>query len=99
MTQVKRPITADDLLTLQAVGDPQISPDAKTVAFVRTTTDTGKNTYRGEIWIVPADSSRPARRFTGGAGNDSEPRWSPDMRLDRLRRNLAWLDKYLKEAP
>ncbi len=95
MTQ-KRPITADDLLTLQLVGDPQISPDAKTVAFVRTITDAEKNIYRSEIWTVPADGSRLPRRFTGGAWNDSEPRWSPDMRLDRLRRNLAWLDKYLK---
>ena len=74
----KRPITAEDLLTLQGVGDPQISPDAGTVAFVRTYTDTEKNTYRGEIWTVPADGSRPTRRFTGGKWNDGEPRWSPD---------------------
>ena len=76
--ETKRPITADDLLTLQIVGDPQISLDAKTVAFVRTTTDMEKNTYRGEIWTVPTDGCRPARKFTGGAWNDGEPRWSPD---------------------
>ena len=78
MTDTKRPITADDLLTLQNVGDPQISPDGKRVAFVRTATDTEKNTYRGEIWAAPADGSRPAHKFTGGKWNDGEPRWSPD---------------------
>ena len=78
MTDTKRPITADDLLTLQGVGDPQISPDGTRVAFVRTATDTEKNTYRGEIWAAPADGSRPARKFTGGKWNDGEPRWSPD---------------------
>lgn len=78
MTQAKRLITADDLLTLQTVGDAQISPDGSQAAFVRTTTDTEKNSYRSEIWRTPADGSRPARRFTGGRWNDSEPRWSPD---------------------
>jgi dipeptidyl aminopeptidase/acylaminoacyl peptidase len=77
MTQ-KRPITADDLLTLQVVGDPQISLDGTHVAFVRTTTDTEKNKYQSEIWTVPADGSSPARRFTGGKSSSSEPRWSPD---------------------
>ena len=77
MTTTKRPITADDLLTLQNVGDPQISPDGARVAFVRTATDMEKNTYRGEIWVAPADGSRPARKFTGGKWNDGGPRWSP----------------------
>ena len=73
-----RSITANDLLTLQIVGDPQISPDGSRVAFVRTTTDTEKNKYRSEIWLVPTDGSHPARRFTGGQSSSSEPRWSPD---------------------
>ena len=47
MTDTKRPITAGDLLTLQGVGDPQVSPDGRRVAFVHTATDMEKNTYRG----------------------------------------------------
>ncbi len=78
MTETKRPITAEDLLTLQNVGDVQISPDGAQVAFVRTITDTDKNKYRSGIWLVPADGSRPPRQFTGGMWNDSSPRWSPD---------------------
>lgn len=78
MTDSKRLITADDLLTLQGVGDPQIPPNGMRIAFVRTATDTEKNTYRGEIWMAEADGSRPARKFTGGKWNDGEARWSPD---------------------
>jgi len=78
MTEAKRSITAEDLLTLQTVGDVQIAPDGAQVAFVRTITDTDKNKYRSGIWLVPADGSRPPRQFTGGPWNDSSPRWSPD---------------------
>ena len=78
MTEAKRPITADDLLTLQSVGDPQISPDGAHVAFVRTIVDRDKNKTRGEIWLVSADGSRAPRRFTGGTDSVGGPRWSPD---------------------
>ena len=77
MTETKRSITAEDVLTLQNVGDVQISPDGTDIVFVRTTTNTDKNKYLSELWRVPADGSRPARQFTSGAGSDSSPRWSP----------------------
>lgn len=78
MTPQKRPITAEDLLSLQGIADPQISPDGRRVAFVRRHVDTEKNKYRSELWAGPADGSAPPRRWTGGAWNDGEPRWSPD---------------------
>lgn len=78
MTETKRLITAEDVLTLQNVGDAQISPDGAQVAFVRTTTDTEKNKYKSEIWLVPSDGSKPPRQFTGGKASASSPRWSPD---------------------
>ncbi len=78
MTETKRPLAADDVLTLQSVGDVQISPDGTDIVFVRTATDHEKNKYRSDLWRVPADGSRPARQFTQGAGSDSSPRWSPD---------------------
>ena len=31
----KRPITAEDLLRLQTVADPQISPDGRKIVFVK----------------------------------------------------------------
>ncbi len=92
MTAIKRPITPDDLLTLQTVSDTQISPDGSQVAFVRSITDREKNKYRNEMWLVPSDGSRPPRRFTGGKWNDSNPRWSPDGT------RIAFVSDRLEEA-
>lgn len=78
MTETKRPITAEDVQTLQNVGDVQISPNGAQVAFVRTVTDTEKNKYQSEIWLVPAGGSHPPKQFTGGQASASSPRWSPD---------------------
>ena len=35
----RRPMTIEDLLVAVRIADPQLSPDSRTVAFVRTTTD------------------------------------------------------------
>lgn len=74
----KRPISADDLFTLQLVGDPQISPDGRQIVFVRRTTDREKNKYVSQLWLVRTDGADKARRLTGGKANVGEPRWSPD---------------------
>jgi dipeptidyl aminopeptidase/acylaminoacyl peptidase len=59
-------------------GDPRLSPDGRTVAFVVTTVDEDENTYPSAIWLVPADGSSKPRRFTFGKRRDASPRWSPD---------------------
>ncbi len=74
----KRPITIDDLFKIKLLGDPQIAPDGKTIAFVQTTTDFEKDKYVSHIWLAPSDASAPPTQFTFGAGKDRAPRWSPD---------------------
>ena len=74
----ERLITARDLFALKFVGDPQLSPDGATVAFVVMTLDEEADDYRSRIWLVPADGSRPPRPLTSGAKADTTPRWSPD---------------------
>jgi|GEM_PF-5645130 len=39
-----------DLLALAFVGDPQLSPDGRQVAFTRTTVDAEHNQYRSQIY-------------------------------------------------
>jgi len=75
----QRPITIDDLLALQWISDPQISPDGRSVVYVQKAADREADTYRSHLWIVPADGG-PARQFTAGPHQDSLPRWSPDGR-------------------
>src|SRR5688500_6137002 len=73
-----RPMTIQDLLGAVRVGDPQLSPDGKQVAYVRTTTDVASGKRNTDIWIVPADGSTAPRLFIGGDKSESTPRWDPD---------------------
>src|SRR5438128_12006703 len=73
-----RPITIQDLLTAVRVGDPQLSPDGRQVAFVRTTTDLASGKRNSDIWVVPADGSGPSRLLIGGDKSENTPRWDPD---------------------
>lgn len=70
----KTPFDAAALLQLQRIGDPQLSPDGKTVAFAVTTPDVPNNKSLHSIWTVPL-AGGPARKLADQA---DRPRWSPD---------------------
>jgi Tol biopolymer transport system component len=73
----KRPIAETDLYKFTWIADPQISPDAQTVAFVQVTVNEKDNKYESALYSVPHDGKSPPRRITGGT-RDTSPRWSPD---------------------
>ena len=73
-------MTIDDLITAIRVSDVQASPDGRAIAFVRTTTDQASGRRDGDIYIVPADGSPPARGLVRGPQAESTPRFSPDGR-------------------
>ncbi len=75
-----RAMNIHDLLTAIRVSDPQVSPDGRSVAFVRTTTDAATGKRNADVWIVPADGSSAARLLIGGDQSENTPRWSPDSR-------------------
>lgn len=68
----------EDVYELTWAGDPRISPDGKTVAFVVSRIDREANEYRSAIYLAPIDRSTPPRRLTAGEKQDAAPRWSPD---------------------
>ena len=76
----QRPMTIDDLIGAVRVADPQVSPDGRSVAFVRTTTTVSTGARNADIWIVAADGSSAPKLLIGGEKTENTPRWSPDGR-------------------
>ena len=73
----KRSITEKDLFDFTWVGDPQISPDGATVAFVMVTVNAKKDGYDTSVWAISAAGGDEPHRLTSGT-RDATPRWSPD---------------------
>ena len=76
-----RAVELADYYRVEAVSGTALSPDGRTVAFVRTVIVEPENRRHSEIWAVPADGSAPPRRLTSPAFSSTAPRWSPDGRL------------------
>jgi dipeptidyl aminopeptidase/acylaminoacyl peptidase len=76
--QTKRPMTPEDVLSLNRASDPQMSPDARRVAFVVNTWDRENDRFNSDVWIV--DEMRQVVRLTSNPRRDDSPRWSPDAR-------------------
>src|ERR1700760_2957032 len=59
-----RPITETDILKFTWIADPQISPDGRTIAFVRVTVNEKENRYETSIFAVAASGGEAPRRLT-----------------------------------
>ena len=75
----KRPFTFEEMIKIQRISDPQLSPDGRWLAFTVTIADLEKNTLNSDIWLVPASGGEP-RQLTRGSKNNQRPRWSPDSK-------------------
>jgi len=69
--------TGRDLFDLEVATDPQISPDGRTIAYVRKSNDIMTDKARSTIWLVDVASGEQ-RPLLAGAGSYSSPRWSPN---------------------
>src|ERR1041384_3170872 len=70
-------LTIEDMLAMQRVSDPQVSPDGKWVAFSVRDTDYDANKGRFDVWLAAVDGSSVTRLTTDPA-NDQTTQWSPD---------------------
>jgi dipeptidyl aminopeptidase/acylaminoacyl peptidase len=75
--QSPHPFSVHDMLAMDRISDPRISPDGKSVAFTVRVTDVEANRGRTDIWIAGVDGSH-ARKLTTHEANDSGARWMPD---------------------
>jgi dipeptidyl aminopeptidase/acylaminoacyl peptidase len=70
-------LTIDDMLAMQRVGDPSVSPDGKQIAFTVRDTDVDANRGRTDVWLAATDGSS-VKRLTTHRENDQDPQWSAD---------------------
>ena len=72
-----RPMTTLDLISIDRVSDPQVSPDGSRVTFVLSELDLEADGRSTDLWITNVAGGTPRRLTTDPAG-DFAPRWSPD---------------------
>ena len=65
-----------DVFELEYASDPRISPDGKTIVYVRNGMDIMKDRSFGRLWTVDSDGIQN-RKLTNRETNESSPRWSP----------------------
>ena len=76
----KKLLTALDLMRINGVSGPRISPDGAWVAYTVSSTKTEKDKEwksTTQVWVASTKGG-PARQFTRGEKNSGAPEWSPD---------------------
>jgi dipeptidyl aminopeptidase/acylaminoacyl peptidase len=74
-----RPVTIDDLFQIREVSDPQLSPDAQSIAYTVKTLLLKEDKSEQRIWSVPSGGGDAIPMSAEGVSS-SHPRWSPDGR-------------------
>ncbi len=73
-----RPFSADDLPKLVRIGDPQLSPDGKSVLSIIGRANLKDNRWEGELTLI--DVATKAQRVLSRRVGVGSARWSPDGR-------------------
>ena len=73
----ERYLTGADLFNLEVATDPQISPDGRTIVYVRKSNDIMTDKARSTIWLIDVATGQQ-RPLLAGSGDYFSPRWSPD---------------------
>jgi len=81
----------DDLLKVRRVGDPQVSPNGRRVAFTIGEVKFDDNRVNTQIYVIQL-AGGDTRQLTSGAGSASSPRWSPDgKKIAYVTGNQVWV--------
>jgi dipeptidyl aminopeptidase/acylaminoacyl peptidase len=71
------PFSVHDMLAMDRISDPRVSPDGRLVSFTVSVTDIEKNKRRSNLYLAAVDGAW-MRRLTTHDASDSQGRWSPD---------------------
>ena len=73
-----RGFTVEDLVNMERVGSPAVSPDATRVIYTVRSTDMEKNRGNTQLWMIDLRAAKPTpQRLTDHASSSADPEWSP----------------------
>ena len=74
-----RGFTVEDMVKMERVGGPILSPDGSKVIYTVRSTDMDKNRGHTEIWMLDLHGTHvQPRQLTNAAASSSDPAWSPN---------------------
>jgi dipeptidyl aminopeptidase/acylaminoacyl peptidase len=72
-----RGFTVEDMVAMDRVGAPVVSPDGSRIVYTVRSTDVAKNKGHTELYLVDLKSAHPTpQRLTNDAANSTDPEWS-----------------------
>jgi len=74
-TKDPHPFSVHDMLAMDRIAEPQVSPDGKWVVFTLRKTDLAANRGRTDLWLVGIDGTN-LRQLTVNPAGDFSPQWS-----------------------
>jgi dipeptidyl aminopeptidase/acylaminoacyl peptidase len=76
----RAPFTPQDLVSLNRVSDPQVSPDGRLAIYTLRETDLAADRGRTDLWLIDLQQGLKSapRQLTQHPASDSHPRWAPD---------------------
>src|SRR4030088_1871479 len=76
-SSAKKPFTFQDMMSLERIGGPVVSPDGKWILFAAVEVDLTENKKTSHLWVVPV-AGGVARQLPPSPAGESGGRWSPD---------------------
>ena len=74
-----RGFTVEDMVAMERVGHPVLSPDATRVVYTVRSTNLDKNRGNTQLWLIDLRAPNAApRQLTRGESSASDPEWSPN---------------------
>ena len=73
------PFSVRDMVAMDRISEPRVSPDGKSVVFTLRVTDLEANRGRKDLWLG-STAGGAARRLTSHEADDSQAAWAPDGR-------------------
>ena len=71
--------TVEDMVNMERVGSPVLSPDATKLVYTVRSTNMDKNRGNTQLWMIDLRAAKPVpQRLTQSDASSTDPEWSPN---------------------